>query len=316
VDEKDVFQKFYAKFLTKRLIFGTSSSDEAEKFVLTGLREVCGFEYTAKLQRMFNDIGLSQDVNQKFRDYISDQGINLGIEMNVMVLTSGSWPLFGQKGAFNVPEQLQECILQFQHFYLQSNNGRRLNWLHHWSKGDLKMSRYEIQATNFQMAVLLLFNNGTQFSEQEIISVTGIPNPDIKFTLKSLLECRLLLMRRPVLNSEGKPTSPPIYVLNDKFVSKKKRFKISSALQQPTPTENAQTRSTVQDDRKIYLQAAIVRIMKARKKLKHNELVQEVVQQSRSRFLPQIPMIKRCVEQLIEKEYLERTASDEYSYVA
>lgn len=37
-----------------------------------------------------------------------------------------------------------------------------------------------------------------------------------------------------------------------------------------------QTRSAVDEDRKMYLQAAIVRIMKARKVLRHNALIQEV----------------------------------------
>lgn len=40
--------------------------------------------------------------------------------------------------------------------------------------------------------------------------------------------------------------------------------------------EMEQTRSAVDEDRKMYLQAAIVRIMKARKVLRHNALIQEV----------------------------------------
>ncbi|KAG2457980.1 PARD3 protein, partial [Polypterus senegalus] len=41
--------------------------------------------------------------------------------------------------------------------------------------------------------------------------------------------------------------------------------------------EMEQTRSAVDEDRKMYLQAAIVRIMKARKVLRHNALIQELV---------------------------------------
>jgi cullin 2 len=44
----------------------------------------------------------------------------------------------------------------------------------------------------------------------------------------------------------------------------------------------------------------------------------QVISQSRARFAPSVPMIKKCIESLIDKSYLERTAnsSDEYSYIA
>ena len=83
----------------------------------------------------------------------------------------------------------------------------------------------------------------------------------------------------------------------------------------------------------MYLQAAIVRIMKSRKLLKHNALIQEVLSQSKvrpaitwsctnavlqARFAPSISIIKKCIEMLIDKQYIERTqnSTDEYSYVA
>ena len=80
--------------------------------------------------------------------------------------------------------------------------------------------------------------------------------------------------------------------------------------------ETEQTHTSVDEDRKLYLQAAIVRIMKARKQTKHNSLIQEVIQHSRSRFSPNIQMIKKCIEALIEKGYMERASTDEYSYIA
>lgn len=50
----------------------------------------------------------------------------------------------------------------------------------------------------------------------------------------------------------------------------------------------------------MLLQATIVRIMKARKTLKHAQLIQEVVQHVQSRFQPKIPDIKKAIDQLLD----------------
>ena len=51
--------------------------------------------------------------------------------------------------------------------------------------------------------------------------------------------------------------------------------------------------------------------MKSRKKMKHVSLVQETISQIKSRFTPKIGDIKKSIDQLIEKEYLERLGDDE-----
>lgn len=58
--------------------------------------------------------------------------------------------------------------------------------------------------------------------------------------------------------------------------------------------------------------------MKARKIIRHNDLIQEVISQAVNRFSPSVPMIKKCIEALMEKQYMERTSSsaEEYSYIA
>lgn len=53
IDDKDVFQKFYQKKLSTRLVQGTSASDDSESSMISKLKEICGFEYTSKLQKMF-----------------------------------------------------------------------------------------------------------------------------------------------------------------------------------------------------------------------------------------------------------------------
>ena len=93
---------------------------------------------------------------------------------------------------------------------------------------------------------------------------------------------------------------------------------------------------TVDEDRKFVIQATIVRyavflfftfhassntrrsIMKARKTMKNQPLIQEVISQISQRFAPKIPDIKKAIDTLLEKEYIERVEGtrDTFAYVA
>eukprot|EP01083_Nonionella_stella_P250287 864563_1 len=66
--------------------------------------------------------------------------------------------------------------------------------------------------------------------------------------------------------------------------------------------------------RRHQMDAAIVRIMKARKTLQHQELITQVVHQLMKRFKPNGSDIKKRIANLIELEYLERDENDRQLY--
>ncbi|KAI8821123.1 Cullin [Fimicolochytrium jonesii] len=313
IDDKDVFQKFYSRMLAKRLIHGTSISDEAESNMITRLKIACGVEFTTKLQRMFTDTALSADLNTAFSQFAATTGIKAGVDMQIMVLTAGSWPLSGTSATeFVLPSELEKSITQFTNYYAKHFTGRKLTWLHHLARADVKLNnfdkRYELALTLYQTGVLLLFNNVTKLTVAEIKEQIKLGDADVGRIVKGFVDLKLLLYDETTAS----------YTINDKFTNKRIKIKVSAAAQSDTPQEVNATREAVDNDRKLYLQAAIVRIMKSRKELSHTHLLQEVIDQAKARFAPSVPVIKKCIEQLIEKQYIDRVPDtrDRYMYIS
>ena len=83
-----------------------------------------------------------------------------------------------------------------------------------------------------------------------------------------------------------------------------------------TEIEHQETEQEVTQDRQYQIDAAVVRIMKTRKKLPHNQLIGDLIQQLR--FATKPADLKRRIESLIERDYLNRDKNDTnlYHYVA
>ncbi len=140
------------------------------------------------------------------------------------------------------------------------------------------------------MALLLLFEKSDSLSYNELKATTKIAEDQFPRHVQSLLDAKLLICNSSVswiqvgltyfqgfyviLSQEL--TSDSIIQLNTKYSNKRTKFRIAGTVQKETPQEVEQTHHAVDEDRKMYLQAAIVRIMKSRKILKHNSLIQEV----------------------------------------
>ncbi|KAI7880942.1 Cullin-domain-containing protein, partial [Lichtheimia hyalospora FSU 10163] len=316
VEDKDIFQKFYSRMLAKRLIYSTSSSEELEMNMINKLKEICGVEYTSKLNKMFTDISLSTDLNSTFREYLKQHGNKL----NGKVLTAGAWPLNQKEDSktmdanrINIPAELEKSVSQFEQFYGQHHSGRKLLWQWNLARGELRVNfldrPYEIQMGLYQMVLLLLFNDTLSLTVADIVQQSSLSEADVLRSLKPLVDLQLLEASDKSLKSHTEVS------LNLTFTSKRTKIKVAAA-GQTEQQETINARKAVDEDRRMYLQAAIVRIMKSRQTLTHVQLVQEIIDQANSRFSPSVIMIKKCIEQLLEKQFLARQERDTYVYVA
>ncbi|EGS22030.1 ubiquitin-protein ligase-like protein [Thermochaetoides thermophila DSM 1495] len=318
IEDKDVFQKFYSRMLARRLVHSNSSSDDAEMSMISKLKEACGFEYTNKLQRMFQDMQISKDLNNGYKEHLSAVGVK-GLDSTFSILGTGFWPLTPPNTSFNPPEEVNADCERFARFYKNKHEGRKLTWLWQLCKGEVKTNYirnakmpYIFQVSAYQMAILLLFNEKDRNTYEEIASSTALNAEALDPSLGILLKAKVLLLE----GGGGKVGPGAVFALNYDFKNKKFRVNLNVGMKSETKQEEAETNKTIEEDRKLLLQSAIVRIMKARKRMKHQQLVSETINQIKSRFMPKVADIKKCIEILLDKEYLERLDDDDIGYLA
>lgn len=321
LQEKDVFEKYYKQHLAKRLLSGKTVSDEAERSLILKLKTECGYQFTSKLEGMFTDMKTSYDMMQGF---LAAHGVELGDSptLSVQVLTTGSWPTQPSPPC-NLPSEIRGLCEKFRNYYLGAHSGRRLTWQANMGNADLKATfgkgqKHELNVSTYQMCVLMLFNNADRMTCKEIEQATAIPMSDLKRCLQSLA----LVKGKNVLRKEPMSkdiSEDDVFFFNEKFTSKLFKVKIGTVVaQRETEPENIETRQRVEEDRKPQIEAAIVRVMKSRRVLEHNNVIAEVTKQLQARFLPNPVVIKKRIESLIEREFLERDKVDRklYRYLA
>ncbi len=88
---KDVFEEFYMRGLSRRLLLKKSSSSDSEKQMLTKLRAECSAEFSNKCEAMMKDLTESEQIMSEYKrtkPELQDQ-----LEHHIHVLSQGSWPI-------------------------------------------------------------------------------------------------------------------------------------------------------------------------------------------------------------------------------
>jgi len=335
---KDVFEAFFRRDLADRLLAQRSSSSSQhdatdggsptttqkkkqepkaglanERAAIALLEKECGATFASKLDGMCNDLDLAKTLGAEYRRERPDAA---GPELSPLVLTTGYWPSYPATGL--TQPALEDAKRRFETYYAGKFQGRRLHWHTHLGRCVVRgvfhrKKTYQFDATPAQAAALCALGEDGTASLKDLARKTGLD--DVAPVVASLTKARGfagLLVRR----------DDDVVAANRAFSSKSVLVKLPATAGDRAPhggvadDDRAKIFSAVSRDRQYAIDAAVVRVMKARKTLPHQQLLADVLARLKHPATP--ADIKLRIESLIDREYLERddAGAAYYNYLA
>ncbi|KAJ3571858.1 hypothetical protein NP233_g3479 [Leucocoprinus birnbaumii] len=337
-EDKDVFRTFYHRSLAKRLLLGKSASNDFEISMLKKMKEKYDPEFGMG-EDMFKDLALSKENMEDYHMKMDDD--NPGRKLYVMVLQRSAWPFRGndmeaekedsankdgkilgeyRKDIF-LPPDMQEQLNGFEKYYKGKHASRKLDWNHGLGTATLKArfstSVKELSVSLYQTVVLLLFNESPEISFHDIKAQTMMSNDgELRRTLQSLACGKKKVLKK--IPPGRDVNDDDVFRFNADFTDPRPKIHINSIQAKVSPEESKKTNAAIEGDRKMYLDAAIVRIMKANKTMMYEKLKTATIDAVKNHFRPEVEVIKQRVDSLVETEYLERdkVERNKFHYVA
>mmetsp|Transcript_54 Transcript_54/g.146 ORF Transcript_54/g.146 Transcript_54/m.146 type:complete len:847 (+) Transcript_54:433-2973(+) len=334
---KDVFEAFYKKDLARRLLWNRVVNMDSEKHFVSLLKTECGAGYTSKMEGMFQDMEWSRETMTRYKQSTMDL---LGAtttkssddtDMDINVLTTGYWPMYPQFQHLILPDRLTRPRERFIEYYKTKYQGRRMTWQYSLGNCIVRFSprgkgpTFDLILSLCQALVLVQFNDGLSFGIKQLMERVGIEKrEEMERMLQSLSVgkdgTRVLVKQDYDADSKKKLRmtvhDDDTFVVREKFHSNSRRIRITNIMTKETKDDREKTVQAVNRDRLYLIDAVLVRIMKARKTIMHQQLLAQVLEQLK--VPAQASDIKKRIETLIEREYLERDGKDRnrYNYLA
>ncbi|XP_057991868.1 cullin-1 isoform X3 [Hevea brasiliensis] len=292
--------------------------EETLEKVVKLLAYISGGQFTSKMEgmvRKVTDWTSARKIQTSFEEYLSNNpNADPGIDLTVTVSKTDIWPRY-KSFDLNLPAEMVKCVEVFGKFYQTKTKHRKLTWIYSLGTcnliGKFEPKTLELIVTTCQASALLLFNSSDRLSYSEIMTQLNLTDDDVIRLLHSLSCAKYRILNKEPNTKSISPTD--YFEFNSKFTDNKSRIKIplppvdekKKAIEDPVD-EKKKVIEDVDKDRRYAIDASIVRIMKSRKVLGHQQLVMECVEQLGRMFKPDFKAIKKRIEDLITRDYLER----------
>ena len=320
--------------MSDRLIKDLYLSINAEKNLISKLKQECGITYVNKMSQMINDLEIDKSELEEYRMTTSNKNILNDIKFKVQVISQNVWNI-NKSDIFKIeiPPFMKFCIDDFENYYINKYKEKKLIWCLGLSKLEIQYLYLESQKISIstlpQFLTLLCLEKYEKLTLEKISELLGC---NIKIILKDING----LIFNPSYNPKSEINKGVIIAnieqeikefkntteisINKDFSITQQRFNTLSLPNKKIESEIRETNAEEAKSIKIYedniIQAKLTRIMKGRigKETTHVWLVNETAKQIYL-FKAEPQQIKENIEKLIEKNIIKRNYSS-YEYIA
>ncbi len=335
IDNKTYFESLYRREFGRRLLLNKVVHFEQEEMIITQLREECGSHFTEKMEGMFKDKTTNNKWSKDYRmtdvgkeKLLAVNGPNVKcMEFNVDILTESNWPNYPSP-KFSLPPCMDDVLESFTSFYKENqskkNQSKLLTWNYMTShctiKANFPKGAKIISLNLAQTAVILLFN-GLKDDDETLTyshiqeSLGDMDEHELKQVLYSLTSGKVKVLKVIPEFSDISKFNSCHFAVNLNFESRNYKLRVNYT-KLVSKEDSEDSKRDVKFERGMEVKAAIIRIMKVRKNLSHEDLITEVSRQCKGRGIIPIKEVKIEIEDLLSREFIRRIGNDDYAYIA
>ena len=305
IENKDLFENYFIKKLCVRCLFNLNKSEEAQNYLIEQLKNECGPYFVSKSQEMISDVKASQEMSNIFNNEENTKGTNSTIPINYFVLSNYTWPIDKLVKGEIINFDVGVSEKKFFEFYHKKNSGKSLFWHLPYCFGELEMDipnsdqTVKIFGNGVHIAILKCFTKSNiSLTLKDILNKTKIEKDVVQKYIKKLVVKNLLKNENDIytvnyfVNSDGKNNEIALIDYDEEETSK----------------EDEESEEKTIEERRFVIDAYIMKILKQKKVMKRNELINIV--KDKMPFEERDDIINKRVEQLINNRYISKDDKD------
>ena len=271
IEAKDAFENFFIKKLANRCLYDLTVYKECQTYLIEQLKNECGTFFVTKSEEMIADIQNSKELTNNFKATAMKTN---DIEMNFYVLSNYSWPIDKMIPGF-VNKTIEQSEQSFADFYKLKNGGKSLTWHLPYSnceisfKGKNGMKDYTLRARGVHAAILLCFRTDKlQNTSKEIAQKTSMEKEVVISYISEIVKKGILFYDK----------DKTWYTFNEGFDSNEDVVTlIDLNKEETTIQEKEEVEERTIEDRKYVIEAYIMKLLKPKKQMMIEELIEGVV---------------------------------------